>query len=225
MKRILDGLTRFQTEVYPGQRQLFERLAHAQRPEALFLTCSDSRIVPDLITQTRPGDLFICRNAGNIAPAYGEVTGGVSASIEYAVMALEVKDIIVCGHSDCGAIQGLLHPERLARMPAMAAWLRNAERARFVVEENYPHLEGEALAGALIQENVVAQIENLRTHPSVASRLRMGQLTLHGWVYDIRTGIVTAWQSESGRFVPIHEIGPTAGEPVPAPSAAPQDQR
>jgi carbonic anhydrase len=206
MKRILDGLTKFQTEVYPGQRQLFERLARAQHPETLFLTCSDSRIVPDLITQTRPGDLFICRNAGNIAPAFGDVIGGVSASIEYAVVALEVKDIIVCGHSNCGAITALLHPERLADMPAVAAWLRYAERARVVVRENYPDLEGDALLDALIQENVVAQLENLRTHPSVASRLRRGQLTLHGWVYDIETGLITAWQPELQRFVPIHEI-------------------
>src|SRR5262245_48944414 len=98
MKRILDGLMRFQTEVFPQERELFDRLSSGQNPEALFLTCSDSRIVPELITQTKPGDLFICRNAGNIAPAYGEVNGGVSATIEYAVLALNVRDIIVCGH-------------------------------------------------------------------------------------------------------------------------------
>jgi carbonic anhydrase len=206
MKRIIDGLTKFQTEVYPGQRQLFERMAREQHPETLFLTCSDSRIVPDLITQTRPGELFICRNAGNIAPSFGEVIGGVSASIEYAVVALQVKDIIVCGHSNCGAILGLLHPEKLVDMPAVAAWLRYAERARVVVRENYPELEGDALVNALIQENVVAQLENLRTHPSVAARLRKGLLHLHGWVYDIETGLVTAWQPHLQRFIPIHEI-------------------
>lgn len=203
MKRILEGLKKFQSEVYPGQRHLFEELAHVQRPKALFLTCSDSRIVPELITQTGPGDLFICRNAGNIAPAYGEVNGGISASIEYAVLALEVEDIIVCGHSDCGAIGAVLHPERLAGMPTMAAWLRHAERARLVVRENFAHLEGDALMNALIQENVVAQLENLRTHPSVASRLRMGRLRLHGWVYCIETGVVSAWQPGDGVFAPV----------------------
>lgn len=203
MKRILSGLSRFQNEIFPQTRQLFERLASSQAPEALFLTCSDSRIVPELMTQTAPGDLFICRNAGNIAPAYGEVNGGVSATIEYAVLALEVKDIIICGHSDCGAMQGLLHPERLASMPNVAAWLKHAERARFMVQDNYPNLEGADLLNALIEENVVAQLENLRTHPAVASRLRKGKLQLHGWVYQIDHGTVTAFDPELTRFVPI----------------------
>ncbi|MCL4855325.1 MAG: carbonic anhydrase [Bryobacteraceae bacterium] len=203
MKRILSGLSRFQNEIFPQTRQLFERLASSQTPEALFLTCSDSRIVPELMTQTAPGDLFICRNAGNIAPAYGEVNGGVSATIEYAVLVLEVKDIIICGHSDCGAMKGLLHPEQLAAMPNVAAWLKHAESARFMVQDNYPHLKGADLLNALIEENVVAQLENLRTHPSVASRLRKGKLQLHGWVYQIDHGTVTAFDPELTRFVPI----------------------
>jgi carbonic anhydrase len=206
MKRILDGLLRFQSEIFPQEREFFERLAAGQNPETLFLTCSDSRIVPDLMMQTRPGDLFICRNAGNIAPAYGDVIGGVSATIEYAVLALHVRDIIVCGHSDCGAMKALLEPEQLSAMPNVAAWLRHAERARFVVLENYSHLAGRALLGALIEENVIAQLEHLRTHPSVASRLQKGVLALHGWVYDIETGMVTAYHPELRRFVPVTEV-------------------
>ncbi|MCZ2078048.1 MAG: carbonic anhydrase [Bryobacteraceae bacterium] len=209
MKRILSGLSRFQNEIFPQTRQLFERLASSQAPEALFLTCSDSRIVPELITQTAPGDLFTCRNAGNIVPAYGEENSGVSATIEFAVLALGVKDIIICGHSDCGAMSGLLHPEQLAGMPNVAAWLKHAESARFIVQDNYPHLKGAELLNALIEENVVAQLANLGTHPSVASRLRKGKLQLHGWVYQIDDGTVTAFDPGLARFV---LIGKTAGE-------------
>ena len=203
MKRILNGLFRFQQEVFPQERELFERLASGQSPEVLFLTCSDSRIVPDLITQTAPGDLFICRNAGNIAPAYGEMNGGVSATIEYAVLALNVRDIVICGHSDCGAMKGLLKREQLGHMPNVAAWLKHAESARFVVEENYPDLTGKDLLDKVIEENVIAQLSNIRTHPSVSSRLRKGQLTLHGWVYDIERGVVTAFDESTRTFVPV----------------------
>src|SRR5262245_46765637 len=140
MRKILEGLTRFQQEVYPQKRDQFERLAHNQQPEYLFITCSDSRIVPNLITQTDPGDLFIIRNAGNIIPPYGEMQGGVSASIEYAVVALGVKHVIVCGHTDCGAMKGVLHPEKVAAMPMVAAWLRHGDTARRIIEDLHPDL-------------------------------------------------------------------------------------
>jgi len=123
MQRILNGVRRFQRDIFPKERPFFRRLASGQNPEALFLTCADSRVVPDLITQTRPGDLFICRNAGNIAPPYGEAAGGVSATIEYAVVGLRVKDIVVCGHSHCGAMTAILRPDDLRNMPSVSAWL------------------------------------------------------------------------------------------------------
>lgn len=215
MDRILDGLLRFQAEIFPQEQDLFTRLAKTQNPEALFLTCSDSRIVPELITQTRPGDLFICRNAGNIAPAYGQSTGGVSATIEYAILALGVRDIIICGHSDCGAMRALLNPESLTSMPVVASWLKYAERARFLVRENYAYLEGDALLRALTEQNVIAQLDNLRTHPSVAARLHKGELALHGWVYDIPHGQVSAHDPATGRFVPITEVLNTAETAAP----------
>ncbi len=208
MKRILEGFAKFQTEIFPEEQQLFQRLAAGQNPEALFLTCSDSRVVPSLITHTKPGDLFVCRNAGNIAPAYGEVIGGVSATIEYAVLALNVQHIIICGHSDCGAMKALLEPQKLEGMPSVIAWLRHAERARFVVRENYTHLQGAALLEALIEQNVIAQVENIKTHPAVAARLMKGALELHGWVYDIETGSVRAWDQRSGSFVALHAEPP-----------------
>jgi len=203
MKRILEGLSRFQTDVFPGERALFARLASMQTPEALFLTCSDSRIVPDMLTQTRPGDLFICRNAGNIAPPYGEHAGGVSATIEYAVLALGVSDIIVCGHSDCGAMKGVMHPEQLSGLPTMAAWLRHADRARFITEEHYAHLPSHHRLATLTEQNVLAQLDNLRTYPCVASRLHSGKLSLHAWVYEIETGVMRAHDPGKGMFVPV----------------------
>ena len=205
MKKIVDGLFTFQREVFPRRMTEFQRLANGQSPEVLFITCSDSRIVPDLLTQTNPGDLFICRNAGNIVPSHGDVNGGVSATIEYAVMALGVRDIVVCGHTDCGAMKAVLDPSLVRPMPNVASWLRHADAARQVIAENYQHLSGDELLHAAIQENVLAQLENLKTHPSVAARLRRGDLELHGWVYDIGQGTVSAWLPEEKRFVSLEE--------------------
>jgi carbonic anhydrase len=203
MRKILEGLARFESEVYPQHQERFRELARSQQPEALLLTCSDSRVVPDLIVQSGPGDLFVCRNAGNIAPSYGSSSGGVSATIEYAVMALGVKDIIVCGHSDCGAMKALLNPESVADMPSVANWLRYAERAATVVRENLGHLPEHAALDALIEENVLTQLDNLKTHPCVASRIRGGALSLHGWVFDIESGRVRGYDAEREAFIPL----------------------
>jgi len=207
MKRIVKGLFKFQREVYPQRSDDFRRLASGQSPEVLFITCADSRIVPNLITQTEPGELFICRNAGNIVPSHGDINGGVSATIEYAVMALGVRDIVVCGHTDCGAMKGILKPELVASMPNVASWLRHADAARQVIAENYKGVSGDQLLRAAIEENVIAQLENLKTHPSVAARLRRGEIALHGWVYDIEHGAVTAYSPHENMFIPLKEAG------------------
>lgn len=204
MLRLLEGLSKFQQEVYPQHREMFEDLAAGQSPEALLVTCADSRIDPCMLTQTKPGELFICRNAGNMVPAYGDSIGGVSATIEFAVTALGVKDIIVCGHSDCGAMKGLLHPEKVAKMPAVASWLKYGDAARAAALENYAHLDEQRMLETVTQLNVLAQLDNLRTHPSVSARLRRGALRLHGWVYKIGTGEVQAWDARSDRFVHLH---------------------
>lgn len=218
MNRLLEGVSKFQKEVFPEHQHLFEQLASSQHPEALFVTCADSRVVPQLITQANPGDLFICRNAGNMVPPYGEVNGGVSATIEYAVCVLGVKHIIVCGHSDCGAMRALLHPEKLTNMPTVKSWLAHGEVARRVVTENYTDLTSDALVHRLAEENVVAQIDHLRTHPSVAARLARGDITLHGWVYHIRTGDLDAWDAGRGQFVSIDQY--KAAEATPRPRLA-----
>ena len=161
--------------------------------------------MPDLIVQAKPGDVFICRNAGNIAPPYSDVNGGVTATIEYAVAALNVSHIIVCGHSDCGAMKALLHPEKLQGLPSVRSWLHHAARAEVVVRENHPELDDAARLDALIEENVLAQLDNLRTHPCVASRLKSGSLSLHGWVYDIESGQIRVSTNQSA-FLPMSQI-------------------
>src|SRR5262245_5943523 len=190
MQKLVDGIHHFQANIFTSQRTLFERLANGQHPEALFITCSDSRINPNLITQTEPGELFVLRNAGNIVPAHGAANGGEGATIEFAVVGLNVRDVIVCGHSCCGAISGLLYPHTLGDLPAMAMWLRHAEATRRIVREKYADRGGVALLTTAVEENVLVQLENLRTHPVVAAGLAGGRLKLHGWVYKIETGQV-----------------------------------
>lgn len=203
MQKLVQGIHQFQKNAFRSRKELFERLAHGQHPEALFITCSDSRVNPNLLTQTEPGELFILRNAGNIIPPNGAPPNGEHATIEFAVDSLGVTDIIVCGHSHCGALTGLLQPESLETMPAMAAWLSHAEATSRIMRENYPHLKGEALLTASIEENVLVQLENLRTLPSVAAKLAEGSLHLHGWVYKIETGEVFAYDAAEGQFVSL----------------------
>jgi carbonic anhydrase len=199
--RILAGVARFQNGVFPHEREMFESIAHAQRPQALFVTCSDSRVHPNLITQTDPGELFLCRDVGNIVPAYGN-PGGVSATIEYAVAVLEVRHVIVCGHSDCGAMRAALHPERVGDLPSVRAWLRNVDAARRVVLARQPDATDDELWRALIVQNVISQLVNLRTHPAVAVRLATGDLQIHGWIYDIPTGAVLVYDEPAATWVP-----------------------
>jgi carbonic anhydrase len=203
MQKLIEGLHQFQSQHFTNQKQLFERLADGQHPQALFITCSDSRINPNLITQTEPGDLFIVRNAGNIVPPYGAVHGGEEASIEYAVAALGVEDIVLCGHSHCGAVKGLLHPEGLKDMPAVSSWLGHAEATRRIMKEKYADRTGAAQLTTAVEENVLVQLENLRTHPTVASALARGKMKLHAWVYKFETGQVFAYETESGQFLPL----------------------
>lgn len=211
LSSIIQGFKRFRHDIFPSQKDLFKRLANAQNPRAMFITCADSRIVPELITQSSPGDLFVTRNVGNVVPPYGQMNGGVSTAIEYAVMALGVKHIIICGHSDCGAMKAVLNPQPLERMPTVKAWLRHAEVARTVVEENAQCECGHSHLSLLTEENVVAQLNHLLTHPSVAARVVNGQLFIHGWVYNIETSEIVAYDAEQGRFLPLDgEVTPMA---------------
>lgn len=212
MQKLIQGIHAFRNEDFRPLQGLFEELAKGQNPETLFITCSDSRIDPNLLTRSKPGDLFILRNAGNIVPAHGAPQSGEAATVEFAVAALRVKDIIICGHTHCGAMKGLLEPGMTSSLPAVSSWLSHAETARRIVKDNYGHLNGERLLTATVEENVLVQLENLKTLPAVASRLVRGDLHLHGWVYKIESGEVFAFDSASGQFVAVAEYEHPASE-------------
>lgn len=221
MQKLIAGLHHFQADVVGRMQSFYERLSLGQNPEALFITCSDSRVNPNLITQTEPGELFILRNAGNIVPPYGPNAGGEAATIEFAVAGLKVRHVIVCGHSHCGAMAGLLNPETIAELPSLKAWLGHAEATRRIMRDKYAERTGRERLGTAVQENVLMQLENLRTHPTVASGVARGELTLHGWVYKIETGEVFEYRASDGQFVSLTEGGPPRpAAPSYAPTAA-----
>ncbi len=216
MNELIGRVFSFETTVFPNSGELFAKLAsQGQSPKALMISCADSRIVPEQILQAEPGELFVCRNAGNIVPPFATMNGGVSSTVEYAVAALGVRDIIICGHSDCGAMKGLSDLSQLGSMPNVAAWLRHGSAAAHVIDTCHPHLEGNTRVRALALENVIAQLNHLRTHPSVASAFARGELSLHGWFVDIGAGQVLGYDGETGQFVPMRE-----DEPLPVASPA-----
>lgn len=203
MEKLVRGIHHFQATAFSAHRELFESLSQGQSPDTLLITCSDSRIAPDLLMQTQPGDLFVLRNAGNLIPPYGASNGGEGATIEYAIAALGVNHVLVMGHSNCGAMKGLLNPESLTEMPLVSEWLKHADATRNVVEECYSELKGDDLLNAAIKENVLVQLDNLRTYPKVAALLAKGSLTLHGWIYEIESGQILAYDPQVSHFVPI----------------------
>jgi carbonic anhydrase len=208
-----DGIRTFQAETYKANEALYLQAAsEPQQPHTLMITCADSRIDIETVTHSRPGQLFIMRNIGNIVPAYGEMLGGVSSVIEYAVTALKVKHVVICGHSDCGAMKALQHPESLEELPIVKSWLFNAHAAEVVATSLAE--EGEspnAALNRLTERNVLLQLQHLKTHPSVAGAMARGQLTLSGWVYDIGGGHVNiAEDNGSSVFVPVTSEGVVA---------------
>ncbi|SPK75979.1 carbonic anhydrase (plasmid) [Cupriavidus taiwanensis] len=213
MRDFVEGFLKFQREAFPERSELFQRLATTQNPTTLFITCSDSRVVPELLTQREPGDLFVIRNAGNIVPTHGHEPGGVTASVEYAVVALGVTDVVVCGHSDCGAMTAIANCKCLDNMPAVAAWLRYADAAK-AVNAAQDFRDPRARLSALVRENVIAQIANLRTHPSIALAVQQDRLTLHGWVYDIESGDIEALDGASGSFRSLSRHPETSATPI-----------
>lgn len=218
MNELIGRVFNFETEVFADSRALYSKLAtDGQQPKALMISCADSRVVPEQIMQAKPGDLFVCRNAGNIVPPYATQNGGVTSTVEYAVLALGIRDIIVCGHSDCGAMKGLSgDPAKLETMPNVVAWLRHGTAARQVVDTSYTDLDDGARVRAISLENVVVQLAHLRTHPSVAAGIARGEIALHGWFVDIHAGQVLALNGETNRFEVVREDNPL---PVAQPAA------
>ncbi|MGG6293113.1 carbonic anhydrase [Leptolyngbya sp. AN02str] len=209
MKHLIEGIRKFQKEFYCTHLDLYKELAKGQNPRVLFITCSDSRIDPSLLTQANPGEIFEIQNAGNIIPPYEATNGGEGATIEYAIDALGIRQIVICGHTHCGAMKGLLNMEKIEdELPLVHAWLKHAEATRRVIQEHYGHLEGEDKLKAAVAENVLTQIENLRTYPTIHSKLFKGELKIYAWVYDIDTGEVMAYDPEDHSYVPPQEMLP-----------------
>ena len=202
MSRLVDGVRTFRENEYPKRRGLFESLAGGQTPGALFICCSDSRVNPTLLTGSEPGDLFVLENAGNIVPPPG-VPGGEAATIEYAVAALKVPEIVVCGHAKCGAMGGLMSPGSLTELPRVAEWLSHSESVRAVVEGEFADAAPEEKVEAAVRANVRLQLEHLKAHPSVSKAMAAGDLTLGGWVYDFVTGDVIRWDEDGQNWVDV----------------------
>jgi carbonic anhydrase len=201
MTRLIQGVLEFQRRIFGKKRDLFVQLGKGQKPLALFITCSDSRIIPDLLAQTQPGELFVLRNAGNIVPPHAAGSSAEAATVEYALTQLRVRDVILCGHSRCGAMYGLLEPEELAKLPSVAGWLEHAKEVLPQVPE--AGLTADQRLAVAIEKNVLVQLEHLKTYPAVKAALETRALRLHGWVYHFEKGQVDAYDPLSGRFVPL----------------------
>ena len=204
IERLLAGVSKFRTEVFPARQHAYQQvMREGQKPHALFITCSDSRIDPELLTQSGPGDIFVFRNIGNLVPPYGEMLGATSAVIEYAVLALNIPHIVICGHTDCGAMKGLLNRDQTtSNLPIVSRWLHSADAALSIAEALNGASGATPSLDRLIEENVLLQVNHLQTHPSVAGRLAQGALSVSGWVYDIAHGSVRVYDSRTRRFVP-----------------------
>ena len=205
MERLIAGHKRFLKELFPERRSHFHLLSEGQAPEWLFITCSDSRVVPDLILGTEPGDLFITRNAGNVVPLISQDVDGCTATNEYAVKVLKVKDAILCGHSDCGALKAAVDKTALEGLPKAARWLNHVESA-FAFRQPLNPADGEgAELASLIRGNVIAQLMNLKAQPAVRQAMDEGTLRVHGWYYDILSGRIEEYDEEIKRFIPWAE--------------------
>lgn len=203
MDRLIRGVHRFYRDVYLPRQETYHKSLEKQAPEALFVTCSDSRLDPQAHVQAGPGELFVLRNAGNLIPPYGTGRGGESATIEYAVAGLHIRNIIVCGHTHCGAIKALLDLEAHGDLPETTNWLRHAESTRRIVNGRCGDLPFNQRWTIAVEQNVLSQLDNLRTHPVVASALAHGELNVFGWVSDLETGRIRSFDPAQGRFVDL----------------------
>lgn len=229
MKKLVCGVSAFQEFVFRPMREFFEQLSGGQSPRALFIACSDSRVSVDLITQAEPGDLFVLRNAGNLVPPYGASTGGEGATIEYAVAQLGVRNIVVCGHSECGAMKALLTPGAIAELPAVTRWLQHAEATKLIVKDHVNRLSFPELVDQAARANVLVQLENLRSHPSVAAGIVKGELYLHGWFYKFISGEMFTYHPSKGEFISLTQSAPVTavppGIPIDSVPSRPGDPR
>ena len=206
---LIDGYRKFR-EKYESDHEVFDRLAdEGQDPKVLWIGCSDSRVVPELITGADPGELFNVRNIANVVPPADSVESATGAAVEYAVIHLGVQHIVVCGHTECGGIAALAGQPEPEKQPNIVSWLEFARPARervlaSGVAEDDQYLE-------TIKTNVLLQFDNLRTYPCVTEGERAGTLGIHGWLYDLHTGTIKAYNQESGEWEPMARHSPRAG--------------
>lgn len=204
LDRLKEGARRFRTEQYPAlERDYLYAAQHPQRPHSLVIACSDSRVAIEKIVGWKPGEVFVTRNVGNLVPAFGQSSAEIAAVVEYAVAALEVQHILICGHSDCGAMKAVLHPESVESLPAVKRWLTNAQAALPRARARCSCLDDDLLP-CLTEQNVLLQLEQLKTHPAVASALERGALTVSGWVYEIGSGAVRIAADGEPPFHPLN---------------------
>ncbi len=202
MNNLLPGLRKFSERVFPHQQKLFESLSQGQKPHTLLITCSDSRIDPNLVTQTSPGEIFVVRNAGNIVPPFGASKGGEEAAIEFAIEGLGVSNIVICGHSQCGAMAALTGKVNLDALPSLKNWLGHAQSTKKRMETKYNDFE----LHHVVEENVLVQAENLKTHPSVSASLSLGRTRIFAWVYSFETGSIAVYDPNLKRYLPSIEV-------------------
>ena len=205
MEKLIKGIVDFRERMLPQYAQRFKDLALKQIPDTFFITCSDSRVVPDLLASTHPGELFVMRNVGNLVPpaaADGVSTGDLSeaSAIEYSVLGLNVANIVVCGHSECGAMKTVITNEASVDTPNLARWLHHAHTASFRLEHEGALDDSLKPHDQLSQLNVLVQLEHLMSYPVVRTRVLAGTLHLSGWWFDIASGSMYAYERGSRRF-------------------------
>jgi carbonic anhydrase len=205
MHKLIMGIVDFRERLLPQYAEQFRLLAEGQSPDTLFITCSDSRVVPDLLVSTDPGELFVMRNVGNLVPpatVEGASTGDLSeaSAIEYAVLALKVQNIVVCGHSECGAMKAAISRKPRPDMPNLAKWLHHSATAVFRLEQEGPLDSILSPHDQLSQLNVLVQLEHLASYPIVRERIANRTLHLSGWWFNIATGEMFAYLPERRRF-------------------------
>lgn len=200
MNNLLPGLRKFSERIFPDHQAHFESLSLGQKPHTLMITCSDSRIDPNLVTQTKPGEIFVVRNAGNIIPPFGSSRGGEEAAIEFAIEGLGVSNVVICGHSQCGAMAALMNQVDLDALPSVKSWLGHAQATKKRMDFKKNHSLND-----VVEENVLVQADNLRTHPSVSAGIRSGKICVYGWVYNFESGTITLYSPIEKKFVPSND--------------------
>ncbi|MDX9714826.1 MAG: carbonic anhydrase [Dissulfurispiraceae bacterium] len=207
MEKLYKGIHEFRKAFFKEEEELFRGLSHLQSPEVLFITCADSRIDPNLVTQSRPGDIFIIRNIGNVVPPYDAIRdkNSVAAAIEFSVLKLQISDIIICGHSNCGAVKSLYeNDDYFAEAPHLHEWLELVRPAADIVSRFYPAIDESEKINAAEKENILLQLNNIQTYPFVRERLESGRLFLHGWYYEIGTGCMYVYNPATDCFDDIN---------------------